>query len=220
MIEIKKLTNELCKEASQLESRCLSTAWSGSQLSALINDENYIYVTASEGQDLVGVGGAICSSIDSAEIFTVAVSKENRGKGIGKEIVSKLIDASYPNYQALIPKDHDISATLDREEFIRTTKLAALFARSVDGSIICETKSPDILSVRSIANEFGENDSTIKTKVDKDGVVRLNSRFLITALNAFDTPDIVMEFSTGVKPILLKSAKDDKYIHIIMPLNK
>jgi hypothetical protein len=29
-----------------------------------------------------------------------------------------------------------------------------------------------------------------------------------------------MEFSTGVKPILLKSAKDDKYIHIIMPLNK
>jgi ribosomal-protein-alanine N-acetyltransferase len=92
MIEIKKLTNELCKEASQLESRCLSTAWSESQLSALINDENYIYVTASEGQDLVGVGGAIFSSIDSAEIFTVAVSKENRGKGIGKEIVSKLID--------------------------------------------------------------------------------------------------------------------------------
>jgi DNA polymerase-3 subunit beta len=136
------------------------------------------------------------------------------------EVVSKLIDASYPNYQALIPKNHDISATLDREEFIRTTKLAALFARSVDGSIICETKTPDTLSVRSIANEFGENDSTIKTKVDKDGVVRLNSRFLITALSAFDTPDIIMEFSTGVKPILLKSAKDDKYIHIVMPLNK
>ena len=136
------------------------------------------------------------------------------------EIVSKLIDASYPNYQALIPKEHDISATLDREEFIRTTKLAALFARSVDGSIICETKTPDTLSVRSIANEFGENDSSVKTKVDKEGIVRLNSRFLITALNAFDTSDIVMEFSTGVKPILLKSAKDDKYIHIIMPLNK
>ena len=136
------------------------------------------------------------------------------------EVVSKLIDASYPNYQALIPKDHDIKATLDREEFIRTTKLAALFARSVDGSIICETKTPDTLSVRSIANEFGENDSTIKTKVDKDGIVRLNSRFLLTALNAFDTPDVVMEFTTGVKPILLKSAKDDKYIHIVMPLNK
>ena len=136
------------------------------------------------------------------------------------EIVSKLIDASYPNYQALIPKKHEISATLDREEFIRTTKLAALFARSVDGSIICETKTPDTLSVRSIANEFGENDSTIKTDVSKDGIVRLNSRFLIAALNAFDAPDIVIEFSTGVKPILLKNTKDNNYIHIVMPLNK
>ncbi|MBR2839915.1 DNA polymerase III subunit beta [Candidatus Saccharibacteria bacterium] len=136
------------------------------------------------------------------------------------EVVSKLIDASYPNYQALIPKEHDISTTLDREEFIRTTKLAALFARSVDGSIICETKAPDTLSVRSIANEFGENDSVIQTKVAKDGIIRLNSRFLIAALSAFDTPDVMIEFSTGVKPILLKSAKDDKYIHIVMPLSK
>ena len=136
------------------------------------------------------------------------------------EIVSKLIDASYPNYSVLIPKDNTISISLDRDEFIRTTKLAALFARSVDGSIICETKTPDTLSVRSIANEFGENDSTIKTEVNESGVVRLNSRFLISALNAFDTPEITMEFSTNTKPILLKNPKDDKYIHIVMPLNK
>lgn len=136
------------------------------------------------------------------------------------EIVSKLIDASYPNYQALIPKDNDISLDLDKEEAIRTTKLAALFARSVDGSIICEAKSPDTLSIRSVANEFGENDSTIKVSVDKDCVTRLNSRFFITALNAIDSPDITMEFSSGVKPIVLHGKDDREYIHIIMPLSK
>lgn len=136
------------------------------------------------------------------------------------EIVSKLIDASYPNYPALIPKGHEVSVVLDREEFIRTTKLAALFARSVDGSIICEAKSPDTLSVRSIVNEFGENDSIIKTNVEKDGIIRLSSRFLIMALNAFDAPDIIMEFTTGTKPVVIRSVKDNKYIHIVMPLNK
>ena len=138
------------------------------------------------------------------------------------EIVSKLIDASYPNYLALIPKEDEISVsmTLDREEFIRTTKLAALFARSVDGSIVCETKAPDTLSVRSIANEFGENDSTIKTDVGQDGIIRLSSRFLLTALAAFDTPEVIMEFSSNTKPILLRNPKNNKYIHIIMPLNK
>lgn len=136
------------------------------------------------------------------------------------EVVSKLIDASYPNYLALIPKDNDINITLNRDELIRTTKLAALFARSVDGSIICETKSPDTFSVRSVANEFGENDSTIKTEVDKECVTRLNSRFFLAALGAFDDAEIVMEFSAGVKPILIRSVKDNKYIHIIMPLSK
>lgn len=136
------------------------------------------------------------------------------------EIVSKLIDASYPDYEALIPKKSETEVLLDRDEMIRVTKLAALFARSVDGSIICETKSPDTFSVRSVANEFGENDSTIGVDVDKDCVARLNSRFLIAALGAFEDSKIAMAFSSGVKPIVLHNHKDNKYVHIVMPLSK
>lgn len=135
------------------------------------------------------------------------------------EIVSKLIDASYPDYQKLIPKDNEIHVTLGREELIRVTKLAALFARSIGGSIVCETIEPDIFSVRSIANEFGENDSKIETSVDKPGKVRLNSRFLLDALNALEEPEIKLDFSDGVKPITLRNKKNNKYTHIIMPLN-
>lgn len=135
------------------------------------------------------------------------------------EIISKLIDASYPDYQKLIPKDNDIKVDLNREELIRVTKLAALFARSVGGSIICETKSPDTFSVKSIANEFGENDSKIETSVDKDGRVNFNSRFLIDALNSLESSEIEFEFSNRVSPTVLRNKKDKKYTHIVMPLN-
>ncbi|MBR2753936.1 DNA polymerase III subunit beta [Candidatus Saccharibacteria bacterium] len=135
------------------------------------------------------------------------------------EIISKLIDASYPDYKKLIPKDHKIKVTLDREELTRVTKLAALFARSVGGSIVCETKEPDTFLVKSIANEFGENDSMIETKVEKAGKVNLNSRFLLDALNVMEEPQITFEFSDHIAPILLKNKKDNKYTHIIMPLN-
>lgn len=135
------------------------------------------------------------------------------------EIISKLIDASYPDYQKLIPKDNDIKVSLNREELIRVTKLAALFARSVGGSIICETKSPDTFSVKSIANEFGENDSKIETSIDKDGRVNFNSRFLIDALNSLESKDIEFEFSNRVSPTVLRNKKDKKYTHIVMPLS-
>lgn len=135
------------------------------------------------------------------------------------EVISKLIDASFPDYQKLIPKDCDITATLNREELIRITKLAALFARSVGGSIICETAEPDTFSVKSIANEFGENDSKIETTVTKSGRINLNSRFLLDALNSLEEPEIEFQFSDRVAPVLLRNKKNNNYTHIVMPLN-
>ena len=158
---------------------------------------------------------------DSVEEIEISFNEDLVRFRLGEiEIVSKLIDASYPDYETLIPKKTEADITIDRDEMIRTTKLAALFARSVDGSIICETKAPDTFSVRSIANEFGENDSRIEVNVDKDCVARLNSRFLVSALGAFVDSKITMAFSSGVKPIVLRNHKDDKYTHIIMPLSK
>lgn len=135
------------------------------------------------------------------------------------EVISKLIDASFPDYQQLIPKKTESTVELNREELIRVTKLAALFARSVGGSIICEAITPDTFSVKSIANEFGENDSRIETAIDNPGRVNLNSRFLLDALNALDEPTIEFDFSGGTTPIILKNKKNNKYTHIIMPLN-
>lgn len=135
------------------------------------------------------------------------------------EIISKLIDASFPDYQKLIPKENNIKVVLNRDELVRVTKLAALFARSVGGSIVCETKTPDLFLVKSIANEFGENDSVIETKVETPGRINLNSRFLIDALNALEEKEIKFEFSDRIAPVVLKNKKNNNYTHIIMPLN-
>ena len=136
------------------------------------------------------------------------------------EIISKLIDASFPDYQRLIPKDNNIKLELKRDELVRVTKLAALFARSVSGSIVCETKKPNTFSVKAIASEIGENDSVIETPVEEEGKVNLNSRFLSDALSALSEKEIVFEFSNHVAPIVLRNKKNQDYTHIVMPLNQ
>ena len=136
------------------------------------------------------------------------------------EIISKLIDASFPDYQRLIPKNNNIKLDLNRDELIRVTKLAALFARSVNGSIICEAKKPSSFSVKSVASELGENDSSIETEVPEEGKVNLNSRFLTDALNVLDDKEITFEFSTEIAPVILRNKKNQDYTHIVMPLNQ
>ena len=135
------------------------------------------------------------------------------------EVISKLIDASFPDYRRLIPKDNNIKLELNREEVTRVTRLAALFARNVNGSIVCESKKPNLFSVKSVASELGENDSSIETDVNEEGKVTLNSRFLMDALNVLEDKDIIFEFSNHVSPILLRNKKNNDYTHIVMPLN-
>ena len=134
------------------------------------------------------------------------------------EITSKLIDGSFPDYRRLIPEKSDTVLELSRPELTRVTKLAALFAREVGGSIICEAKKEGVFSVSSVANEFGENDSEIEVKVEKPSKVTLNSRYLMDALNVLSEEMIVFRFSGALAPVVLKNAKADDYTHIIMPL--
>ncbi len=137
------------------------------------------------------------------------------------EIISKIIDGSFPDYQKLIPKDNNIVLNINREELTRDTKLAALFARrSASGSIVLESKKPNIFSIRSVASELGENDSIITTEVTEEGKINLNSRFLLDALNVLDEKDIVVQFANRISPIILTNKKYKDYTHIIMPLNQ
>ena len=133
------------------------------------------------------------------------------------EIISKLIDASFPDYRRLIPKENNVRVELSRDELIRITKLAALFARKINGTIICEAKKPNIFSVKSVASELGENDSSIEAEVTEEGKISLSSKLLIDALNVLDDKTITLEFDSKISPVTLKNSKNDDYTHVVMP---
>lgn len=136
------------------------------------------------------------------------------------EITSKLIDGTFPDYRQLIPKNNEVKISVDRDELNRIVKIAALFARESNRAITCEADAEKgTFAVSSISNEVGENQSVLETKVDKSGKVKLDSRFLMDALNVLEEERVKMEFSLGSTPVLLMNENDKKYRHIIMPLN-
>lgn len=144
------------------------------------------------------------------------------------EIISKLIDAEYPDVDKLFSLSSETNLVVSREELLRVAKLASLFARHGANDIIaCEANSKDnTFSIHSITNEYGVNDSIIETDVDKDGKIFIPSRYLIDAINNIDDENIFIGFSeginqtTGIKnPMILKEVNSEDYIHIIMSLD-
>ena len=167
-----------------------------------------------------------CISDDISEVEMVFEENQVRFRLGEIEITSKLIDATYPDYRQIIPKDMEINLVLDREELTRITKMAAVFARESSRAISCETDAKaGKFYVSSITNEMGENKSEIKVKVNESGEIKLDSRFLMDALNVLEEEKVRIDFSAKLgiegkpRPMLIRNEKSDKYIHMIMPLD-
>lgn len=136
------------------------------------------------------------------------------------EVISRLVDGNFPDYRQLIPAKSDITATMNKTEFGRVTKIAGLFARESGGSVtVTVDEDAKTVSLHSIASELGENTSELDADVTGSGQVTLNSRYLTEALGVLDADTISFSFSGKLSPIILKStAKDTNYYHVIMPL--
>lgn len=137
------------------------------------------------------------------------------------EVISRLIDGNFPNYRQLVPESSENTAVIDRQEFVRVTKIASLFSRDAGGSVTLTIGGEKGgVSLHSITSELGENTSEVDAKeFSGEGQITLNSRYLSEALSVIDSKEINIGFSGKLSPCVLKSAdKKTNYYHIIMPL--
>ena len=133
------------------------------------------------------------------------------------ELVTRLIEGNYPDYRKLIPAAFTTSATLKRAELANITKVSSLFARESAGSVTINVES-DLVSIRSVASQLGENVSSATADVKGGGTITLNSRYLLDGLNVMGGEDVSFSFNGKLEPSVLKEPKQDDYLHVIMPL--
>jgi len=135
------------------------------------------------------------------------------------ELIARLVEGNYPDYQKLIPSDFASSAIVKKLDLVNITKVSSLFARESAGSITIELDELDSkISIRSVASQLGENTSTAKGKIVGSNSITLNSRYLLDALNVINSEDIFFGFNGKLEPTILKDPKANDYKHIIMPL--
>jgi DNA polymerase III subunit beta len=135
------------------------------------------------------------------------------------ELVTRLIEGQYPDYRKLIPQVFATSAVLAKTDLNNITKVSSLFARESAGSVTINLSEADqIVSIRSVASQLGENTSSAAAKVTGEGVITLNSRYILDALHALGGEEVTFGFNGKLEPCVLSDAKASDYTHVIMPL--
>lgn len=143
------------------------------------------------------------------------------------DLVSRLIEGTFPNYRSIIPKDSTTIATVETREFAAAVKSAALFAR--DSSNIVRVKingsgeeslGTGSLTIEATAEDLGDNVSTVSAAVDGPELqVIFNVRYLADVLTTIGTPEVRLEASSATRPGVLRPVGPADCTYVIMPMH-
>ena len=140
------------------------------------------------------------------------------------EIVSQLIQGTFPNYSQLIPQERSTRAVVNLGELQRATRTASIFAKDGSGIVRIEVApgsggAAGKLTVSSRAEELGDNTGDIAADVEVgDGKIAFNSRYLSDVLGVLNEEKVALEMTTSSSPGVIRPVGDDHYVHVVMPM--
>jgi DNA polymerase-3 subunit beta len=167
----------------------------------------------------------IAAGRESDVEFTVTPSKSQvlfRLEDV--EIVSQLLQGTFPNYSQLIPQSFGTRGVVDLREFLRATRAASIFARDGSGIIRVqmnagENDGPGRLSVSSRADEVGDNQGDVDADVEGDeSMIAFNSKYLSEVLDVLRDGKVALEITSSSSPGVLRPVGTDGYVHVVMPM--
>ncbi len=142
----------------------------------------------------------------------------------GVEMVSQLIQGTFPNYSQLIPQTYGTKARIDVTEFLRAIKMAAIFARDGSGiARIIVTPGASVeagkITISARADEIGDNVGEIDALVDGEAAkIAFNARYLADVLSVVKQAQVSLEVTTPSNPGVIRPVGVDNYDHVVMPM--
>jgi len=138
------------------------------------------------------------------------------------ELVSRLIEGQYPDYQQIIPTSSKTKITIDRQELIRAVKLASLFSKTGINDVNLDFPvGKNQVVVSSVSGQTGENITNLAAKVTgDDNSIVVNYRYLLEGLSSIESEAIKIEVIDSNTPCLVRPEQDQDYLYIIMPIKQ
>jgi len=137
-------------------------------------------------------------------------------------LISRLIEGQYPDYQQIIPTKFKSEIIIDSEEFQKAIKISSLFSDLRTNSVFLKTSNEEkILEVKAEAGEVGKNISKIPVQIKGEEIeIVFNHHYLMDGLNSIKAKEVVVKMNDSGSPAVMSAAndKDKDFLYLIMPV--
>jgi DNA polymerase-3 subunit beta len=140
------------------------------------------------------------------------------------ELVSQLIDGTFPDYDQIIPRSRATRTVVNTAEMRGACKAADIIAREAAHTTRLrvypeDEVTPGHMVVAATSAETGDNETEIDALVDGDPIeIAFNVKYLNDVLGVIDTPQVALETTTESSPGVIRPVGSDDFVHVIMPM--
>ncbi len=139
------------------------------------------------------------------------------------ELVSQLLQGSFPQYNQIIPQSHTTRAVIEVPQFQMAARTAQIFARDGGGIVrLIMTpggKAPGRLSITARSEEIGEDQAELDAAVSgEEAKIAFNGKYLLDVLNVLSEDQVALEVTGPSSPGVLRPVGTDNYVHVVMPM--
>jgi len=141
------------------------------------------------------------------------------------ELVSQLIEGTFPDYKQIIPQNYQTRTVLSASSFLKACKQAEIFAR--EGSLIARVSitpggelQPGTVEISGQSEETGSNQTVVDASIEGPPLlIAFNVRFLREVLDVIKTPDVALETTVDTSPGVIRPVGETNFLHVIMPMH-
>jgi DNA polymerase-3 subunit beta len=162
----------------------------------------------------------LTDSEDAVEIVLAAAKNQILFHVDGIDLVSRLIDGQFPNYQQVLPATHATRVELDREDLAKAVRIAGYIA-SASANILKLQVAPDGAPnvLVGAAADVGDHMGVVDANIEGDATtIAFNARYLADVLGNVDADRLTIELSGPLSPGVFRPADGRAYTHVVMPV--
>jgi DNA polymerase-3 subunit beta len=151
----------------------------------------------------------------SVEDFQLSIASE------GVRFISRVVDANFPDYKTIIPKQATTEATLLKSDLIDMLRKARVFSGADQHVGLHVYPKKKIFSATARSAEVGEMSDTLEAAVSGEDLdINFHIGYLSECLPSIDSDSVTLSFAGVGRPLILRGVGDASFMYLVMPLNR
>ena len=135
--------------------------------------------------------------------------------------VSRLVDATFPDYNQIIPKNPLTEVTILKQDVMDTLKTLTVFSDKFNQVNVKVQPAKKSFVVESKSNDVGESMSSIEATASGEAVdMNFNHKYISDCLQSVESDALVFAFNGPAKALVIKGVSDPTFTYLVMPMNK